>query len=148
MMIPGNMAMPAPVSYPAPAYTRPQNSAPAVPAARAAAPARPVVRAKGPDDPTPLRRAPLVMPSPQQLGVTIRPAESDVNLTAIHTRIKELGIVSFHMETLTDGRCRFTCWLPREQPGRTQRIEAVAANEAEAVRLGLEQAGQARAGRP
>jgi hypothetical protein len=141
MMIPAHMAMPAPASYPAPAYARPQNSAPAVPAARTAAPAHPVVRAKGPDDPTPLRPAPLVMPSPQQLGVTVRPTNSDLNITAIHARIKQLGIVSFHMETLPDGRCRFTCWLPRPQRGRTQRIEAVAADEAEAVRLGLEQAG-------
>lgn len=148
MMIPGNMAMPAPGSYPAPVYSRPQNSAPAVPAARTATPARPVVRAKGPDERTSLRPAPLLMPSPQQLGVTVRPAESDVSLAAMNARIKELGIVSFHMETLPEGRCRFTCWLPREQPGRAQRIEAVAATEAEAVRLGLAQAGQAQAGRP
>lgn len=142
MMIPANMAMPAP------AYSRPQNSAPGVPAARAATSSRPVVRAKGPDEPTSLRPAPLLMPSPQQLGVTVRPAESDVNVAAMHARIKELGIVSFHMEGLPDGRCRFTCWLPREQPGRTQRIEAVAVTEAEAVRVGLAQAGQAQAGRP
>ncbi len=148
MMLPGNMAMPAPVNYPAPNYARPHSNAPSVPAGRAAAPSRPVVRAKGPDEPASLRPAPLVMPSPQQLGVTVRPSESDVNLTAIHARIKELGIVSFHMETLPDGHCRFTCWLPREQPGRTQRIEAVAASEAEAVRLGLEQAGQVQPSRP
>ena len=88
------------------------------------------------------------MPSPQQLGVTIRTADSDLNMSVILARIKQLGIVGFHMEALPDGRCRFTCWLPRAQPGRTQRIEAVAANEAEAMRLGLEQAGQVQPGHP
>jgi hypothetical protein len=58
--------------------------------------------------------------------------------------MKELGIVSFHMDTLPDGRYRFTCWLPQGQPGVTQRIEALAATEVEAARVGLERASQSR----
>jgi hypothetical protein len=88
------------------------------------------------------------MPSPQDLGVMVRPAEAAHNSAALLARVKELGIVSYHLETLPDGRSRFTCWLPRERPGLVQRIEALAASEAEAMRLGLERAGQTRAARP
>jgi len=84
------------------------------------------------------------MPSPEQLGVVVRSAEAGPDWSSIHARIKELGIVSFHMDSVSDGRSRFTCWVPRGQPGLTQRIEALAATEAEAVRLGLERAGQPR----
>lgn len=88
------------------------------------------------------------MPSPEQLGVAIRPTDSGLDWPAIHVRIKELGITRFHMDSVTDGRRRFTCWVPREQPGVTQRIEALAATDAEAVRLGLERAEQSRRQRP
>ena len=88
------------------------------------------------------------MPSPEQLGVALRPVDNEPDWTAIHARIEELGIVSFHMDSLTDGRVRFTCWLPRDRPGLTQRIEAVAATKTEAVQLGLQQAAQTRAGHP
>jgi hypothetical protein len=88
------------------------------------------------------------MPSPEQLGVAVRSNQAGLGGSAMHTRIKELGIVSYHVESLTDGRCRFTCWVPRGQPGVTRRIEIVADTEAEAVRLGLDQAGQSRTMRP
>jgi hypothetical protein len=88
------------------------------------------------------------MPSPEQLGVAVRPTDGGPDWTAIHARIKELGIVGFHMDSAPDGRCRFTCWVPHGQPGLTQRIEALAATEAEAVRLGLERADQSRTSRP
>jgi hypothetical protein len=58
--------------------------------------------------------------------------------------MKELGVVGFHMDSISDGRARFTCWVPGAQPGLTQRIEALAATEAEAVRLGLDRAAQSR----
>jgi hypothetical protein len=88
------------------------------------------------------------MPSPEQLGVVVRSADAGPDWPSIHARIKELGIVSFHMGSLPDGRSCFTCWVPRGQPGLTQRIEVTAANEAEAVRLGLERAEQSRATGP
>jgi hypothetical protein len=84
------------------------------------------------------------MPSPEQLGVAVRTVACGPDWTALHARMKELGVVSFHLDTLPDGRYRFTCWLPQGQPGMTQRIEALAATEAEAVRMGLEQASQSR----
>ncbi len=66
----------------------------------------------------------------------------------MHERIKELGIVSYHVEPLADGRCRFTCWVPRSQPGVNRRIEVVAETEAEAMRLGLDHVGQSRTTQP
>jgi hypothetical protein len=152
MMMPQSMPMQAPLSYPAPAFAPQTNLPPAVPAsaprAAAPAPARPLVRAKAPDEPTPARPARLTMPSPEQLGVAVRPAANGPDWSAIHTRMKELGVVSFHMDAMPDGRSRFTCWVPGGQPGLTQRIEAVAATETESVRLGLERAGQSRAPHP
>ncbi len=148
MPSPTYVPMQAPISYPAPAAAPQHNAPPAVPASapRAAAPVQrqPLVRAKAPDEPTPARPAPLVMPSPEQLGVAVRPVAKAPDWTALHARMKELGVVSFHMDTLSDGRYRFTCWVPRGQPGATQRIEALAATEAEAVRLGLQQASSSR----
>ena len=146
--MPAYVPMQTPMSYPAPAFAPQNNPPPAVPASapRAAAPAQrqPLARAKAPDEPTPARPAPLTMPSPEQLGVTVRPVASAADWTALHARMKQVGVVSFHMDTLPDGRYRFTCWLPQGQPGVTQRIEALAATEAEAVRLGLERANSSR----
>ncbi len=89
------------------------------------------------------------MPSPEQLGVTVRPTPAPASdWPAIHARIKELGVVSFHVEALPNGQSRFTCWVPGGQPGLTRRIEAVAATEAEAARLALEQATRPRTSRP
>ncbi len=98
MLSPGYVSMPPVVSYPAPAFAPPQNH---VPAQR-----QPLVRAKAPDEPTPSRPTPLTMPSPEQLGVVVRSAEAGPDWPAIHARIKELGIVSFHMDSLSDGRAR------------------------------------------
>jgi hypothetical protein len=150
MLSPGYVSLPPVVSYPAPAFAPQRSTVPAVPAPRAAATVqpRPLVRAKAPDEPTPSRPAPLTMPSPEQLGVVVRSAETGPDWPAIHARIKELGIASFHMATLPDGRSCFTCWVPRGKPGLTQRIEVTAATEAEAVQLGLERAGQARTSTP
>lgn len=80
--------------------------------------------------------------------MAIRPVENGIDWTAIHGRMKELGVVSFHMDSLPDGRSRFTCWVPRDRPGLTRRIECVAATEVEAVQLGLQQAAQTRRSAP
>jgi hypothetical protein len=88
------------------------------------------------------------MPSPEQLGVAVRPSQAGLDGSALHTRFKELGVAGYHVESLTDGRCRFICWVPRGQPGVTRRIEVVADTEAEAVRLGLDQAEKSRTLQP
>jgi hypothetical protein len=149
------MAAPAPMAYPAPTYRPQPNSMPAavaVPASapRPAAPARPkpLVRAQAPEEPNPARPPLLTMPSPEQLGVSLRPVEKGPDWTALHARMEQLGIISHHAELLPDGRARFTCWVPRGQPGLTRRIEVVAASQSEAMQLALQQADQMRAAQP
>jgi hypothetical protein len=62
--------------------------------------------------------------------------------------MKDLGIVSFSKDSLPDGRVRFTCWVPRNKPGLTRRIEAVADSEEAAVLLALQHAGQLQPAQP
>jgi hypothetical protein len=90
----------------------------------------------------------LTLLSPEQLGVAVRPVENAADWTEIHARMKNLGVLSFHMDSLPDGRSRFTCWLPGDRPGLTRRIESVAATDIEAVQGGLQQAAQMRRGQP
>jgi hypothetical protein len=123
---------------------------PALPVARAAAPApRPAVaRAKAPDEPT-RPPTPLTMPTPAQLGISTAPsAAAEADWATTRLRLKELGAVGFQVDHLPGGGCRFVCWLPRAQPGASERIETLAGSEAEAIRLGLERAGQWKNGRP
>jgi hypothetical protein len=69
-------------------------------------------------------------------------AAVDWNVTV--TRLRALEAVGFHLDRLPEGGYRFTCWVPAAQAGRTSRVEAMAATEAEAVRLALERAERAR----
>jgi hypothetical protein len=159
MFAPVQMPVQPATTYPAPAYV------PRQPAVQPAAPSQPqpLIRAQAPEEPNPARPPVLTLPSPEQLGVAVRPVEvpevaesrSDsertrgasappsTDWTAIHSRMKELGVVSFHMDSLPDGRLRFTCWVMGERSDLTRRIESVACTEAEAVRSGLEEAAQA-----
>lgn len=133
------------------------------PAAIQAPSRQPIFRAQAPDDPpsmpetsapaaaTPpaaaaVAPAPLSMPSPDQLGITTATATPapavDVDWTAARQRLTRLGAVSFNLDQLPQGACRFTCFLPTDQVGRTHRVEAAAASEAEAIRLALGKAEQ------
>jgi len=145
------MSPPPPMTYsqPAPAYVPQRPAAPAV-AAQTPASSRPqpLIRAQAPEEPNPARPPLLTLPSPEQLGVAVRPVENSPDWTAIHARMKALGVVSYHMDSLPDGRSRFTCCMPGDQPGLTRRIESVAATEIEAVQGGLQQAAQMRPGQP
>jgi hypothetical protein len=47
---------------------------------------------------------------------------------------------SFQLDRTPAAGFRFTCWLPAEQSGKSYRVEAEGASEAEAVRLCLERA--------
>ncbi|MHB1422075.1 MAG: hypothetical protein ACYC3I_02540 [Gemmataceae bacterium] len=140
MFAPVQMPAPSPTTYPAPAYV------PRQPAMQAAAPSqpKPLIRAQAPEEPNPVRPPLLTLPSPEQLGVSVQPLENATDWTAIHSRMKELGVVSFHMDSLPDGRSRFTCWMPSARPGLNRRIESVASTEAEAVQSGLREAASAK----
>jgi hypothetical protein len=145
-----------PAMVPGPAFAPPARTAPAavaVPArttpATVAVPARtpesrqPVVRAQAPEEPKPPRPPLLTLPPPEQLGVAVRPVENAAaDWTALHARMKELGVQSFQMDKLADGRARFTCWLPLDRPGMTRRIECEAASALEAMQRGLREAEQ------
>jgi hypothetical protein len=134
------MAAPPATTYPAPA------SVPRQPVA--ARRPQPLVRAQAPEEPNPARPPLLTLPSPEQLGVAVRPVENAADWAALHARMKALGVVSFHMDTLPDGRSRFTCWLPGDHPGLTRRIESIAATEVEAVQGGLQEAARMRGSQP
>jgi hypothetical protein len=122
---------------------------PAAAVAPATAPRPVVARAKGPDEPLPSPTpARLTMPSPEQLGVARpKPAADGVDWTATRQRLDRLGATCFHLERLSPQAYRFTCLLPTTQPGRTHHVEAVAATEAEAVRLTLAKSEEWAAGR-
>jgi hypothetical protein len=150
MFAPPLMSAPPPMPSSAPTYAPQQPAVPARPSQTAvqAAQPKPLIRAQAPEEPTPARPPLLTLPSPEKLGVAIRPIADAADWAAIHARIEELGLVSFYMDSLLDGRWRFTCWLPTDRPGLTRRIECVAATKAEAVQAALLQAAQSGVNRP
>jgi hypothetical protein len=124
-------------------YAPPPAPRPAAPVRTAQAPApRPAtIRGQMPDEVVPSARIALVaMPSPDQLGVNVRPADGTADWTAIHRRMQELGVISFQMDRLNADVFQITCLLPTAEVGRTHRIEAHGTTEAEAVRCALDEA--------
>jgi hypothetical protein len=88
------------------------------------------------------RLALLRLPPPEDLGIG-NPAAAEpsaVDWAAFHGRLNRLGATCFHLERTGPNACRITCFLPTRQQGRNHRIEAQAANEAEAARLALAKA--------
>jgi hypothetical protein len=77
-----------------------------------------------------------------------RPTITGADWQTTRARLQACGAVSFQADRLGDGSWRFSCQLPTAQAGRTHRIEAQAATEAEAVRLALQRAEQWRNARP
>lgn len=117
----------------------PPQAAPPVRTAQAA-PKAPVIRAQAPDDIKPQVRSTVAMPSPDQLGVNARPADGSCDWTAARRRMQDLGVVTFQVDHPSAERYQFTCLLPTAEAGRTHRIEAQGASEAEAVRRALDEA--------
>lgn len=88
---------------------------------------------------------PVVIPSPEQLGVAappVVPRDPNLDWVGIRKQLRDLGAVRFQLEQTTDGGTRFICELATAEFGRTQGIEAQARTEAEAVRLVLARAEQ------
>jgi hypothetical protein len=147
--------IPAPVyGAPAPAW----QAAPTAAQVPVAPPSRPpvqeqplpvIARGQIPDDPItppapPAVRArdasPVMIPSPQELGIAgVRSAQA-ADWGALHQRLERLGASSTHAEKLGQDRFRFTCLLPTDKPNLLHRVEAEAGSEAEAVRLVLAEA--------
>jgi hypothetical protein len=84
----------------------------------------------------------LVLPSPEQLGVTCARPTSPPTLdwTALHQKLDHLGATCFHRERLSDGGCRVTCLLATSKPGQCHRVEAEAGTADQAARLMLARA--------
>src|SRR5579875_2344576 len=141
MMSPDMMPTPLSPTYPAPAYV-PQQSVPPYRTPNKGSVVQPktLIRAQAPEEPKPARPPLLTLPSPEQLGVAIHPVENAPDWAELHGRMKELGVLSFYMETLPDGRSRFTCWIPGSRPRLTWRSESVATTEVEAVQRWLQEA--------
>ena len=83
----------------------------------------------------------VTLPKPEQLGIhKPQPRDIGTDWADARRRLDALGAVTFQSAKLPNGGCRFTCLLPTDQPNYNHRIEAEAATETEAVRLGLERA--------
>jgi hypothetical protein len=111
---------------------------PAQPLAQAVAPA-PKVRMQAPEEPRPAARPAVVIPSPEQLGLAPVPS-SGVDWEATRGRLRQMGATSFLIDRAPAGGYCFSCWVPAEQAGKSYRVDAEGATEAEAVRLCLERA--------
>src|SRR5262249_25304910 len=103
---------------------------------------RPTIRAQKEDEPD--RRAQFArvsLPTPEQLGVAKPlPRDGGADWGDARRRLDALGAVTFQMAKLPEGGSRFTCLLPTDQHNYNHRVEAAAATEEEAVRLGLQRA--------
>jgi hypothetical protein len=87
--------------------------------------------------------APLVLPSPEQLGVSSTPAalqDLPVDWNVTRDRLNHLGAVGFAVAKLPEGAYRIAFELPTSQAGRTHHIEAEAATEGAAVCRALDSA--------
>jgi hypothetical protein len=87
--------------------------------------------------------APIVLPSPAQLGlvrIQNAPREPGIDWDSTRQRLKDLRAVNFGFDQLPEGGSRFVCNLATTELGGMHRIEAQAATEAEAVRQALAKA--------
>ena len=82
------------------------------------------------------RAAPIIMPSPDQLGLGAKAKSVEVNWDEVRDRMQRLKVTSFHLQKLSNG-FRFICALPGG-PGR--QVQAEAATEAEAIQGALAKA--------
>jgi hypothetical protein len=109
----------------------------------------PVFRGVMPDESVPALSQPktvtakLMMPSPEELGITKASAKEErTDWAECHRRLDALGAQSIHLERLAAGGYQFSCLLPTSQQDRCHRVESTAPTQAEAVRLVLQEAQQ------
>jgi hypothetical protein len=131
------------VGWSAPAQAAPASAIAVSPRAPSS---RPIIRAKGPDEPLSSQQppgtgsaVPLTIPPPEQLGISL-PSVPKTNAPNWVEELERLAAISYRLDKLAEGGCRFTCLLPTSHPGFNHRVEAEAATETEAVRLVLDKA--------
>ena len=123
------------------------------PTTAAAAAPKPKFRAQAPDAPYTPPPPLLVLPSPEQLGVgqaraaAPAPAAPLTDWNEIHSRLRRVGAVGFHLDQLSQGQWRATFLLPTGPANQARHIEAIAASESEAVFAALQRAESGQAAR-
>jgi hypothetical protein len=138
------MVQPMPVSMPVQPIHMPtprqqatrQPAAYAVPPSRS--PAQPNIKVRGQSEDS--SAAPIRMPLPSELGIA--GPKSAFDWSSAHARLRELGVLSFQLERLTEGGYRFHCRLPDEVSASGHSFEARGATEGEAVETVLVKARQ------
>jgi hypothetical protein len=86
------------------------------------------------------RPAPLTLPPPEELGVTLVRKKAAPDWNAIHRRLGQAGASDFRLDKLPQGGYRATLFLPTGQKNCKHHIEAPGTTEAEAVCLALDRA--------
>ena len=104
---------------------------------------RATIRAQAPDPP-PRSTAPLVLPTPETLGLASSGALPTAPIPEIdwndaRARLRRLGAIGFHLDEVTSGQWRATLLVPLGAQ-QTRRVEASAASDAAAVAGALQQA--------
>jgi hypothetical protein len=110
---------------------------------------RPIIRAQAADD-VPETKVPgqldnrvvvLHLPPPEELGICSSASTGAADWAEFHKQLSALGVTYFHCEKSAQG-CRMTCLLPSSVPGRIHRIDALAADDVEAIRVTLAKAAE------
>jgi hypothetical protein len=84
----------------------------------------------------------FVLPSPEALGIAANPpaAATPIDWNQVHARMEKLGVLRYEKSTVPSGGVRVVLLLPMADPTRGQPVEAVAANEGNAIAAALERA--------
>jgi hypothetical protein len=133
--VPGNWNAAPPIAPSQPRMPAPAALASATPHPNSAP--RPTIRLQAADEFLVKAPAPLVLPSPETLGIPALPLSLDWNQT--HEKLRQLGALGFHLDHLPNGDYRVTLMIPFGNQNAHQ-IEVIGNTEAAAVNSALENA--------
>lgn len=111
----------------------------------------PIIRAQNSDESSVQQReqVTLSMPTPEALGISLNPTIENVTRTEevdwnmIWSKLRSLGVSSFHLDKLANGSFRVVFTLPTQTAsGQSHVVEVIADSEATAVRTALQRAQQ------
>ena len=123
--------------------TAPQPSLPVNAALAGATAPRPVFRGQAPE-PSPRTATPLVLPTPEALGLAaghpaVLATAPEIDWNDARVRLRRLGAVGFHLDQTAPGQWRATLLVPLGAP-QPRHVEANAATDAAALADALRQA--------
>lgn len=97
--------------------------------------------------PTPAAAAPLVLPSPESLGLVplaaaqpVHAASAEPDWNQVRSRLRQLGAISFHLDRVAGGNWRATLLVPQEGAAGPRHLEALGDSEGAALTSVLAQA--------